>query len=244
MADEVLTPAQIDGMTISQLKKAALELYDADDIKGLNKDQLKEQLKSFYAEYENSDIDDEAEELNDEVDDEELELDDDEEDDTDEPEPAPKRTPKNYNAPARKPGDTATHVQSKKPEPNGETYTAKQVATRIGTDAKTLRKFFRSPASTIEPCGQGGRYEFAKTDLGQIKAEFEKWNSTKGTRAPAGSRKGTAKVAPKAIVEENDEDLELEDDELDGPADEELEDVDVLSLDDELEDDDDDELDE
>ena len=54
-------------------------------------------------------------------------------------------------------------------------YTAKQVATRCGTDSKTMRKFFRSSHSTIEPVGQGGRYEFDARDFPQIKREFDAW---------------------------------------------------------------------
>lgn len=56
-----------------------------------------------------------------------------------------------------------------------ETYTAKQVAARCGTDSKTMRKFFRTPASTVEPVGQGGRYEFDAKDFPKIKREFDAW---------------------------------------------------------------------
>jgi hypothetical protein len=98
-----------------------------------------------------------------------------------------------------------------------ETYTAKQVATRISTDAKTLRKFFRSDASTVEPVGQGGRYEFDAADLPQIKAEFSKWNSRQ-----AGKSSPTGKSSPKpAAVVEVDEDAEELDDASE-PSEEEL----------------------
>lgn len=104
--------------------------------------------------------------------------------------------------------------------PERETYTAKQAATRIGTDAKTLRKFFRSAASTVEPCGQGGRYEFAAGDMPQIKAEFIKWTGNKGTGAAGAKGSGktkasTGRTIPKNVVaiEEDDEILELDDDE-------------------------------
>lgn len=56
-----------------------------------------------------------------------------------------------------------------------ETYTAKQVAMRCGTDAKTMRKFFRSSYSTVEAVGQGGRYEFDARDLPKIQREFKQW---------------------------------------------------------------------
>lgn len=60
-----------------------------------------------------------------------------------------------------------------------KTYSAKQVATRIGTDAKTLRKFFRSSASPFEAVGQGGRYEFPAKELPEIKKLFDRWNKSK-----------------------------------------------------------------
>src|SRR5690606_30178741 len=76
-----------------------------------------------------------------------------------------------------------------------DTLTAKQVATRLGTDAKNLRKFFRSKASTVEPVGQGGRYEFNASDFEKIKAEFDAWNSTKRTRTPGTGRTKTKDAA-------------------------------------------------
>lgn len=130
--------------------------------------------------------------------------------------------------------------------PERETYTAKQVATRIGTDAKTLRKFFRTDASTVEPVGQGGRYEFDAADLPKIREEFEKWNSGKTTRAPKDSgekapRKSRGRSAPAHadLIEEDDEILELDDDdELDDePSDDELDDIEDELDDDELDDD-------
>ena len=65
-----------------------------------------------------------------------------------------------------------------------ESYTAKQVAARCGTDAKTMRKFFRSAHSTVEPVGQGGRYEFAATDMPKIKKEFTAWSKRSAGRTP------------------------------------------------------------
>jgi hypothetical protein len=125
--------------------------------------------------------------------------------------------------------------------PERETYTAKQVATRIGTDAKTLRKFFRSPASTVEPVGQGGRYEFDAADLPKIRDEFTKWNTTKTVRTPkekkAAAPKGRQAPAGAELIEEDDEILEL-DDEDEEPTDDELDDIES-----DVEVDDDDELD-
>lgn len=64
-----------------------------------------------------------------------------------------------------------------------ETYTAKQVASRCGTDSKTMRKFFRSSHSTVEPVGQGGRYEFDAKDFPKIKKEFDSWRKRSQSRS-------------------------------------------------------------
>lgn len=67
-------------------------------------------------------------------------------------------------------------------EDGQKTYSAKQVATRIGTEAKLLRKFFRDENSGYKPVGQGGRYDFPESDIPKIKAAFDAWNSTKTRR--------------------------------------------------------------
>jgi hypothetical protein len=83
----------------------------------------------------------------------------------------------------------AERAAAKKALANGdfkdrEEYTAKQVAMRCGTDAKTMRKFFRSSHSTVEPVGQGGRYVFDSRDLPKIKREFESWRKRAEANTP------------------------------------------------------------
>jgi hypothetical protein len=63
-----------------------------------------------------------------------------------------------------------------------KTFSAKQVATRIGTDARQLRKFFRDSESGYDAVGQGGRYDFPESQLPEIKAKFDAWASTKTRR--------------------------------------------------------------
>lgn len=97
----------------------------------------------------------------------------------------------------------AERESAKKALANGElkdrdTYTAKQVASRCGTDAKTMRKFFRSAASTVEPVGQGGRYEFAAKDLPKIKKEFDAWKKKSAARST--QPKPAAKLEPQQII--------------------------------------------
>jgi hypothetical protein len=203
MTAKTYSRAQLEGFTIAALKKLADLNYSPDDTKGLRKAQLVELLDGHYNPAD--EVDDEVDD-DEEVDDIDAELDDeadDEEDDT----PAVKATP---------------------PEPTGDTLTAKQVATRLGTDAKTLRKFFRTGASQFKAVGQGGRYEFAKADLPAIKAAFEAYTSGKTPRVkrdPADKAKPTGRMAT-AELEDDDEiddepaleeldDLELDDTELD-----------------------------
>lgn len=76
-----------------------------------------------------------------------------------------------------------------------KTYSAKQVATRIGTDAKQLRKFFRDPNSGYNAVGQGGRYDFPESDIPKIKTAFDVWNSTKTRRNRTSPQKKLATAA-------------------------------------------------
>ena len=55
------------------------------------------------------------------------------------------------------------------------TLSAKQVATKLGTDAKTFRRFLRSSSCSVEPVGQGGRYEFSSKDVEKLKSQFVSW---------------------------------------------------------------------
>jgi hypothetical protein len=76
-----------------------------------------------------------------------------------------------------------------------KTYSAKQVATRIGTDAKQLRKFFRDPNSGYDAVGQGGRYDFPETEVLKIKTAFDAWNATKVRRNRTSPQKKLATAA-------------------------------------------------
>lgn len=63
-----------------------------------------------------------------------------------------------------------------------KSFSAKQVARRLGTEAKVLRKFLRDPKSGYEAVGQGGRYEFPESELTELKATFDAWNSGRQKR--------------------------------------------------------------
>lgn len=123
------------------------------------------------------------------------------------------------------------------PTEEKKTFSAKQVASRIGTDAKTLRKFFRSAKSPYKPVGQGGRYEFDAELLPEIKDRFVAWQNGKAPKTEGandltgkGPRKAPAKktklVVPE-VVEEDDE-VVFEDE----PSEEDLTDIEDLSFED------------
>jgi hypothetical protein len=199
------------------------ELADIEDLEDDEEEETEEDV-------EEAEEEDEEELEADEEEDEELEEDD--EDDEEDPVPTPEqlKAAKERHPSVR--GAKAAAAAKKAAEPSGDTYTAKQVATRIGTDAKTLRKFFRSDDSTIEPVGQGGRYEFDKDDMPAIKAEFEAWQVKSATRrtkkvdaekTPAkGRTTRKVKVVEEEEIEEVDEELEFDEDEEEELTDEDL----------------------
>lgn len=121
-----------------------------------------------------------------------------------------------------------------------DTFGAKQVATRIGTDPKTFRKFLRSEASPYEAVGQGGRYEFPKGDIEEIKKAFLSWRkgvrpkrpSTPKPKVDPDSARRTREAAGMELIDELDKperdwdieftDYEPSESDLDAIEDEEL----------------------
>lgn len=81
------------------------------------------------------------------------------------------------------------------------TFTAKQLARKLNTDPKTLRKFLRSKDSPVEAVGQGGRYEFDAEAAKLIAGSFKDWGGVKPTKL-----KGA------------EEDAEVETEEVEAPA--------------------------
>lgn len=72
---------------------------------------------------------------------------------------------------------------------------SRAVADALGTDPKTLRRFLRSPSSSVEPVGSGGRYVFNADDLPTIKAEFKSWMQVAvPTRTAAVARTSTRRA--------------------------------------------------
>lgn len=232
---KLYTEAGLKKKTIADLKELMAE-HGWEDFEDLKKAELIENLLTEEAPSEDE-VDDEvddapADEVDDEEeDDEELELPapDDEVDDIEEeakPEAKPKRTR----------AAKATTDKPTKATADGEsTLAAKQVALILKTEAKTLRQFFRSEASTVEKVGSGGRYEFAESDLPKIKEEFASWKSAHGSRGTKRGPKGEGeKTAGEAIeeIESIDEIEELEDEAADTKPADTSDEVDDTEIDD------------
>ena len=58
-------------------------------------------------------------------------------------------------------------------------FNAKDIAIDLDTDTRTLRKFFRSTDSPIDPVGKGGRYAIAGSDMRKVRAAFKKWDDAR-----------------------------------------------------------------
>lgn len=117
--------------------------------------------------------------------------------------------------------EVVDEVDTDEPDTNGDgdMLTAKQAASMLGTDGRTLRKFLRSKHGTV---GQGQRWAIDASDMDQLKADFTEWAS--GTRSKS---KAKGEKATKAEVPEQDAVDELDADELEEIDDiEDIEDLD------------------
>jgi hypothetical protein len=194
-----------EGAGVGDMRAALLEVEESED----TDDELDDDEVDDSDEVEDDEVDDTEAPADDELDDEEDDIETDEVDDA----PAAK--------PAKKPAAKKTkYTEGGKDADGTKLLGAKEVATQLGSDAKTLRQFFRSGKSSFEAVGAGGRYEFSEADIPKIKAEFEAWKTNKpGRGRAAGSTTSTkgkrGKSQPKA-EETIDEVEEVEDlDDLD-----------------------------
>jgi hypothetical protein len=218
------TEAELKKKPIAELRKLVDEAgYETD---GLKKQDLIEAVLEAYKEP----VEDDADEVDDEdeVDDTEAtdEADDDEElDDEELPEPdaVDDEEDDEVDEEPAKPAKKTRKPKAEKDPAAGDTLAAKQVATILKTEPKTLRQFLRSDASTFEGVGSGGRYEFTDGDIPKIKEEFDKWregHAARGSKRTAGAK--ADKAANVVEVEEADEIEELSE-QLDEIDDEDLE---------------------
>ena len=89
-----------------------------------------------------------------------------------------------------------------KGEGSGDMLTAKAAASKLGTDARTLRKFLRKKFGVI---GQGQRWEVDNADIDALKIEFAAWTKGGADKAAKAEKAPKAK-APKAAPELDEED--------------------------------------
>lgn len=128
-----------------------------------------------------------------------------------------------------------------------ETFSAKQVARRIGTDAKTFRKWLRSSSSPYPAVGQGKRYEFPQQELQHIKLHFEAWKNKTARKNPPIAVNGhsvpsvtSSKLSPEKFAAEREARGKARDEEygtIDGeypeePTEEDLLDIELEELED------------
>jgi len=57
------------------------------------------------------------------------------------------------------------------------TITVTDLATELGTDARTTRKFLRSVTPADEQPGKGGRWEIEKREVRSLKSKFAKFTA-------------------------------------------------------------------
>ena len=62
------------------------------------------------------------------------------------------------------------------------TLNTTEVATEFGTDARTLRKFLRSPQGTDSTVGKGARWSIEKRDLRSLRKRFQTWSAAQEAR--------------------------------------------------------------
>lgn len=108
-----------------------------------------------------------------------------------------------------------------------EKLSAKEAALRLGTNARTLRKFLRSKQSPFEPVGQGNRYEFTAGDIKKLKKAFNSW--AKGSA----DRTVDRGVRQQDIVDRTTEEVDIDD--AGDPIELDPTDADLAALEDELE---------
>lgn len=90
------------------------------------------------------------------------------------------------------------------------TMTPKDLATEIGTDSRTLRKFLRDSTPRDEHPGKGGRWSLPadKRSITKFRKDFAKWQADEAKKAADRAAKA-AKDAQDAsdAAEGSDEDL-------------------------------------
>lgn len=74
------------------------------------------------------------------------------------------------------------------------TITPKELAAELGTDARTVRKFLRSPAGFDARVGKGQRWAIESKSVRSLKAKFAKWDEARKAAAADNSPEVTEEV--------------------------------------------------
>lgn len=74
------------------------------------------------------------------------------------------------------------------------TINVQELATELGTDPRTARKFLRNVTPADDQPGKGGRWAIEKKDLRSLKSKFTKFQEAQAARAEAADEEVTDEV--------------------------------------------------
>lgn len=114
------------------------------------------------------------------------------------------------------------------------TLSPKDLAARVGTDAKGFRRFLRSDHSGVEDAGQGNRYAFTEAEADSLVERYQAWTNGKGERKPRSETEGAKRnrsKGKKGDVAELDFESAKRREAAEASVDEDLEEIDLDSLD-------------
>ena len=77
----------------------------------------------------------------------------------------------------------------------------KEVAAHLGTTARILRQFLRSPMSTYVAVGSGARYDFTEKDLSTLEKRFTEWQGAGKPKPPTQKKAKPAADKKKSKVD-------------------------------------------
>lgn len=89
-------------------------------------------------------------------------------------------------------------------EAKGGTLSPKDLAARVGTDAKAFRRFLRSDHSGVVDAGQGNRYSFTEEEAEALLKRYEAWSGNKGERKPRSETEGAKRKRSKSKKDKGD----------------------------------------
>lgn len=123
------------------------------------------------------------------------------------------------------------------PETKTNAFSAKDLATECGTDAKSVRKFlrefYRSNERADDLPGQGGRYTFTKKEINSLVKAYKEWATGKAAKKAASAEKPARSKKEQEIEDLTDEEVEDFDVDEEPSAEDLQEDLEIEDLDEE-----------